>query len=219
MNALSLRCFAVLVNAPAIPIHPTMAARELSPQAWDRMVSAVEKVRRRLLRATQALEQAEVPYAVAGSSAVAARIREVDESATRNTPDIDILLRRADLERAKDALTTAGFSYRNSQSGELFLDSPDAKARDAVRIIFAGEKVREDHTLAAPDVEESTATSIARVLSVEALVNMSLTSFRLDDRVDLRDMIDVGLVDQSWVDRLPKELSSRLQQLLDTPEG
>ncbi len=35
----------------------------------------------------------------------------------------------------------------------------------------------------------------------------------------LRDMIDVGLVDVFWVDRLPTELAERLQQLLDNPEG
>jgi hypothetical protein len=35
----------------------------------------------------------------------------------------------------------------------------------------------------------------------------------------LRDLIDVELVDASWVQRLPPELASRLQELLDNPEG
>ncbi|MEX0724957.1 MAG: hypothetical protein WEB58_02435 [Planctomycetaceae bacterium] len=35
----------------------------------------------------------------------------------------------------------------------------------------------------------------------------------------LRDMLDVGLIDQSWVSRLPIELQPRLQQLIDTPYG
>ena len=43
--------------------------------------------------------------------------------------------------------------------------------------------------------------------------------FRLNDRVNVRDMIDVGLVDQSWTSRLPDELAARLQQLLDNPDG
>jgi hypothetical protein len=42
------------------------------PFSLDRMVRAVEKVRERLLRAASALEQAGVPYAVAGGNAVAA---------------------------------------------------------------------------------------------------------------------------------------------------
>ncbi len=36
----------------------------------ERMVRAVEKVRERLLRSTSALDQAGVPYAVAGGNAV-----------------------------------------------------------------------------------------------------------------------------------------------------
>jgi hypothetical protein len=32
-------------------------------------------------------------------------------------------------------------------------------------------------------------------------------------------MIDVGLVDATWRDRLPAGLAERLQSLLDNPEG
>ena len=67
----------------------------VSDLAWERMVTAVEKVRQRLRRATQALEQAGIPYAVAGGNAVAAWVSEVDESAVRNTQDVDILIPRA----------------------------------------------------------------------------------------------------------------------------
>jgi hypothetical protein len=48
---------------------------------------------------------------------------------------------------------------------------------------------------------------------------MKLTSFRDKDRVHVRDLIDVGLVDASWTSRFPSELAARLQQLLDTPDG
>ena len=52
------------------------------------------------------------------------------------------------------------------------------------------------------------------VASLPALVRMKLTSFRLKDRVHLRDMIDVGLIDPGWVAKLPPELGQRLQELL-----
>src|SRR5262245_59119239 len=74
-----------------------------SEQAWERMVTAVEKVRERLRRAATALESAGIPYAVVGGNAVAVWVGEVDEAAVRNTQDVDILLRRADLDRAKEA--------------------------------------------------------------------------------------------------------------------
>ena len=48
---------------------------------------------------------------------------------------------------------------------------------------------------------------------------MKLTSFRDKDRTHVRDMIDVGLVDDSWLAQLPAELAARLQQLLANPDG
>lgn len=58
-----------------------------------------------------------------------------------------------------------------------------------------------------------------RVLSLEALVRIKLMAFRDKDRVHLRDLIDVGLVDAEWLGRLPAALAGRLKSLLDTPEG
>ncbi len=183
------------------------------------MSNAVENVRRRLLRAAQALEQAKVPYAVAGGNAVAAWVSRVDEAAVRNTQDVDIVLRRADLLAARAALERAGFVYRHAASIDMFLDGPDAKARDAVHIVFASEKVRPDYDSPAPDVSESETTETFHLLSLDALVRMKLTSFHDKDRVHLRDLMEVGLVDASWLTRVPAALRFRLQELLDNPEG
>jgi len=187
--------------------------------SWERMIRAVEKVRQRLLRASAALEQAGIPYAVAGGNAVAAWVSRVDEAAVRNTQDVDILLRRCDFAAAAAALAAAGFVHRHSSGIDMFLDGPQAKARDAVHIVFAGEKVRPEYYLAAPDVADSEATGLGRVVSLEALVKMKLTSFRDKDRMHLRDLLGVGLIDASWCARLPPALAARLQQLVDNPEG
>src|ERR1700676_2411096 len=142
-----------------------MSTHEVSPLAWERMVTAVEKVRERMRRAAAALEQAQIPYAVIGGNAVAAWVSEVDEAAVRNTRDVDILLRRADLDRAKEAMGAAGFIYRHVKSIDMFLDGPGSRARDAVHIIFAGEKVRPEDAVPAPDVTESTVTATVRTVS------------------------------------------------------
>src|SRR6266487_5806655 len=131
-----------------------MFATQYGEVSWERMIRAVEKVRDRLRRAVAALEAAGVPYAVVGGNAVAAWVSEVDEAAVRNTQDVDILLRRADLERAKVALAQAGFIYRHAASIDMFLDGPNAKARDAIHVVFAGEKVRPEYVSPAPDVDE-----------------------------------------------------------------
>ena len=96
----------------------------VSAAAWERMVSAVEKVRQRLRRAAHALEQAGIPYALVDGNAVAVWVSEVDETAERNTQVVDILLRRSDLERATNAMAGAGFVYRHTSSIDMFLDGP-----------------------------------------------------------------------------------------------
>jgi len=206
-----------LSGTALVPEGP--AALALGPVSWERMIRAVEKVRARLRRAVAALEAARVPYAVAGGNAVAAWVSRVDESAARNTQDVDLLLRRGDLPAAILAMTRAGFVHRHTAGLEMFLDGPAARARDAVHVVFAAEKVRPDSIFPAPDVTESEETGSFRLASLDALVRMKLTAFRDKDRTHLRDLIDVGLVDATWLGRVPPELAGRLQSLLDQPEG
>ena len=191
----------------------------LRPVSLDRMVRAVEKVRERLLRTAAALETAGVPYAVVGGNAVAAWVSRVDESAVRNTQDVDILVRRADFERARVALEAAGFVHGSTMDVEFFLDGPDAKARDAVHVLMAGEKVKPEYKTPTPDVDESHRGEEFRVVELQPLVEMKLNSWRDKDRVHLRDLIELGLVDQAWPNRFSSGLAERLQELLDNPEG
>jgi hypothetical protein len=186
---------------------------------WQRMDRAVERIRERLERTARTLEQAGVPYAIIGGNAVRVWVAQADEAAVRTTRDVDILLRRSDWDAAKAAMEAAGFVYRHAAGMDMFLDGPGAKARDAVHVLFAGERVRVDDLMAAPDVSESQRIDDAQTLSLEALVRMKLNAFRDKDRMHLRDMLDVELIDASWRARLPPELASRLQELLDDPRG
>lgn len=101
----------------------------------------------------------------------------------------------------------------------MFLDGPEGRARDAVHIVPAGEKIRQEYAAAAPDVADAAKADYFRVLSLESLVRMKLTSYRRKDQVHLEDMLEVGLIDQTWVQRFSPELGARLQELIDTPEG
>jgi hypothetical protein len=191
----------------------------ISPFSLERVVNAVEKVRQRLLRAAAALRAAGVSYAVAGGNAVALWVSRVDEAAVRNTQDVDILLRRADLDAARASLEAAGFVYRHLAGTDVFLDGPDAKPREAIHIVFANEKVRPQELLPNPDVAESEQADLFCVISLEALVRIKLTAFRDKDRTHLRDLIEIGLVDAGWLTRLPGVLADRLRLLLENPEG
>ena len=196
-----------------IPFHLTGEA------LWRRMERAVEKIQERLEKTARTLEQAGIPYAIIGGNAVRAWVAQADEAAVRTTRDVDILLRRSDWPAAKVAMESAGFVYRHARGIDMFLDGPDAKARDAVHVLFAGEKVFPDDLVAAPDVTESENIQAHRTLTLEALVRMKLNSFRDKDRMHVRDMIDVELVDESWCARFPPELAVRLKEILDNPNG
>ncbi|MDX1929608.1 MAG: nucleotidyltransferase family protein [Pirellulaceae bacterium] len=191
----------------------------LKPFSLDRMVEAVEAVRQRLLKATKALESAKLPYAVVGGNAVAAWVSRVDRAAVRNTQDVDILIRRQDFDAVRQALESVGFVYRHLHGVDCFLDHSEAHPRDAVHIIFAGEKVKPNDLAPTSSVTDIVQGDSYNVLSLEGLVRMKLTSFRDKDRTHLRDIIEIGLIDASWTSRFQPELASRLQQLLDDPDG
>lgn len=202
------------------PLPDPTATLYAGEDTLQRMVNAVEKVRDRLKRSTKALEEAGVPYAVVGGNAVAAWVSEVDESAARNTPDVDILLRREDLKKATVALEKVGFIQKNSAGITMFMDGPGAKARDAVYVIFANEKVRPEYEFPAPDVASSVIKSNnMRILALEDLVRMKLTSNRLKDRVHIQDLAFVELIDSKMVGRMDGELGARLQSILNNPES
>jgi hypothetical protein len=81
----------------------------LQPVSWQRMAKGVDAVQLRLERAAAALTRHGIEYAVVGGNAIAAWVSRVDESAVRNTREVDILLRREDETRARQALESAGF--------------------------------------------------------------------------------------------------------------
>ena len=200
-------------------------ATTVRPVSWQRMSDAVENVRRRLLRAAAALAEARVPYAVVGGNAVAAWVSRADEAAVRNTRDVDLLLRRDDLAAATAALEKAGFQHRRvashgrAGSMDVFLESAEGRVSDAVHIVFAEERTLPDQPEPNARIDDSEDAGDFRLISLEALVRMKLSAFRDKDRVHLRDLLSVGLIDASWVTRLPAALRPRFEQILATPEG
>ena len=185
----------------------------------ERMARAVEEVTQRLHRAAQALEAGSVPYAVIGGNAVAAWVAKIDKGSMRNTRDVDILIQRDDLDRAKAAMDVAGFEYAFTYGVHLFIERPDGKPSEGVHLLFAGEKVKPTDPVPAPVMTESERGATFHIIALDALVRMKLVAFRLKDQVHLQDMARLGLIDATWPERFPEVLADRLRQILANPDG
>ena len=192
--------------------------QEPTLDVFKRMFRAVELVQERLDRACKALQEAEIPYAVVGGNAVAAWVATVDEGAVRNTRDVDLLFNEEDLSRATEVLEAAGFVRDQVLDTVIFLDGPQGKPSQGLHVLLAGRKVKAEYATAAPGVQQSIEINQKRVVELLPLVEMKLNSYRDKDKAHLRDLIQVGLIDSTWLERLPVALAPRLKELLDNPE-
>ncbi len=181
---------------------------------------AVEKVRERLLRTCRALEGAGVPYAVIGGNAVAVWVASKDEGATRNTKDVDVLLNRADLPRATQAMSAAGFDVAEVDGVTMFLERADPMPSRGVHIIFAGEKIKPHDLYAAPAVVKGIRSPEGvDAIELSELLILKLLAFRRIDQVHIADMIRVGLVDDTVAEQIPPQLRPRLEEIRADPDG
>lgn len=194
-----------------------MAITEYGPISWERIIGAANDVRRRLTRAVNALQSNEIPYAVIGGNCVAAWVRRHGQGGERGTPNVDVLVDRRFLCAAAAALLEEGF--QQTAEPYWFLEAADDGTRQRIRIFVAEERVKSTDLLPLPATSRSVEDEIGRIIALDALAEMKLSSYRTIDRVHLRDMIDVGLIDETWIDRIPPLLRHRLRETLDDPDG
>ena len=133
----------------------------------------------------------------------------------RTTKDVDILLDRADLPGAKAAARSVELDYVEVLDVGMFLERTDPNPRQGVHLLWAGQKVTADCVLPSPSVTEREELEPGKfVVSLPGLVRMKLIANRDQDRVHLRNMIDVGLIERPMMDGLPAELAAQLGALL-----
>jgi hypothetical protein len=192
-----------------------MATQTQPAGLWERYTMALDKVTDRMERVTRALDEAAVPFALVGGQAVALWVATRDPAAVRTTKDVDILLRREDLPRARAAALTVELDYVEVLGVGMFLDRADPNPRHGIHLVWAGEKVRPENPLPAPPIEHRELLEPGKpVVSLPALVTMKLLANRDQDRVHLRDLIEVGLVTREMLVGLAPELAVRLDGLL-----
>lgn len=179
--------------------------------AYDRHVQQLFDTIDRLARA---LARASVEYRVVGGVAVFLHVHERDPLAARSTRDVDVAVDRRDLDAIIQAVRDFGFEYRHAAGVDMLVDAKTPTARSAVHLVFIGEKVRPDYIEPVPGFSPPVVTSEGVLLApIADLVRMKLTSFRLRDRVHLKDMDGVGLITPEIENALPTLFRNRLRDV------
>jgi hypothetical protein len=187
----------------------------------ERLEEEVEKVQERARKVAAILDQYGIPYQIIGGIAVYSWVVATDPIAARNTQDVDISIRREDLPRVRAAFEEAGYRYNETLGVKMLLEPGVQRARDAIHIVIAGEKVRPEYAHAAPAIPDDPPRPGGEyaVIDLPALVRMKLTSFRRKDQVHVLDLLGVGLITPEIESALPPDLMARLQELKDNPDG
>jgi hypothetical protein len=168
-------------------------------------------------RAEAVLRDAGVAHRIVGGVAVYLHVSNAEEEAGRLTRDVDVAIRREDLDRISEAATRHGFVLRHVAGLDMLLDAAKPKARSGIQLVFAGEKVRPDYPESAPDIAGEPAVVRGYwLMPVPDLVRMKLTSFRLKDRVHIQDMDEVGLITAEIEAELSGVLRERLAHIRAT---
>lgn len=174
----------------------------------------------RARRVCAGLDAAGIPHAVCGGMSVMAWVSTRDPDSTRTTKDVDILMRRADLQRAADALRPLGFEYAEVNGIPMFLDGPGGTPKHAVHVVLAEERLSRFEGISSPALGEphrDAAAPWARV-QVLTLLEMKLIAMRPHDIAHLGDLLRVGLIDRTWRERVRPELRDRFDRAYDEAE-
>jgi hypothetical protein len=169
---------------------------------------AVAKISERAVRAGAALDQRLIPYEVIGGLAVGTWVAREDESAVRTTKNVDIALRRQDLDTAVAAISGLGFDPEHSME-RVSLRERHSPVRGDIRLYTST-----DVPLTGPRSAEG-----YRVASLDRLLVMKLTRFSRVDRVHLRDLLDVEAITPAIEATLPPDLLARLDEVKQDPLG
>lgn len=161
----------------------------------------------------RAFASAGIEYRVVGGLAAYLYVEEREPDAGRLTKDIDITVRRGDLAGIAKAVEPFGLQHRRVAGEDMLVQAGQPSARRAVHMIFSGEKVREEYSEAAPEIGAYRVLQGVRLVPVEDLIRMKLTSFRLKDEMHVKDMDEAGVITQEIEVKLSPVQRERLRQV------
>jgi hypothetical protein len=161
-----------------------------------------------------ALQNAGVQFEIVGGVAVNAHIFPRNRSRSFVTRDIDVLIRRDDLERAARAAEPLGYQAKKMMGGYTLI-RPEQELAEAVHLLFVGEKSKSTQPLPHPDLhpeEKDFLGIVVPVAPLRDLLQMKLSSLRPKDLVHLEILDEAGLITAAMESELPDALRERLTE-------
>jgi len=152
-------------------------------------------------------------YRIVGGLAAYLYIEEREPDAGRLTKDIDIAVQREDLERIAKTAEPFGLQHRHVAGVDMLVQSGKPSARRAVHLVFTGEKVRPEYPEPTPELGSCRRLKGLRLIPLEDLIRMKLTSFRVHDEAHLKDLDEAGLITPEIETGLSPILAERLAQV------
>jgi hypothetical protein len=152
-------------------------------------------------------------YRVIGGLAAYLYVEEVEPDAGRLTKDIDIAVRREDLERIVRAAEPFGLRHRHVAGVDMLVQADQPSARRAIHLVFTGEKVRPEYHELTPELGPYRQIRGLRLIPLPDLVRMKLTSFRAKDEAHLKDLDEAGVITPDVEAGLSPMLAERLAQV------
>lgn len=172
-----------------------------------------------LARLSVPLEEAGVAHELVGGLAVFVHVENADSTHSSLTRDIDVMIRRADLDRVVGIAEAHGFRFRHSAGLDMLLYGETNSAKNAVHLLYSGERVKawqvEEHPIIRP-VRAGLHGQEFLVIPVEDLLRMKLSAFRDKDRVHVRGMDAAGLITAEVEVGLSEVLLERLRIVRET---
>ncbi len=147
----------------------------------------------------RAFSAAGLDYRVIGGLATYLYVEEREPDAGRLTRDIDIVVRRGDLDAIAEAVRPFGLVHRHVAGVDMLMQ-PGESARRAVHMVFSD----------LPELGARRVLNGLRLVPVEHLIRMKLTSFRLKDQMHLKDLDEAGAITAEVEATLSEALRERL---------
>ena len=172
-----------------------------------------------LHKIAEPLELEDIPHELIGGLAVFIHVEEADPAHAMLTRDVDLMIHRSDLPKVIGIAERSGFRFRHSAGLDMLLFGETDSARNAVHLLFSGEKVKSSQAAPNPAIAPVRKQIFGRdvwVVPLADLVRMKLSSYRLKDQVHLQVMDAAGLITPALEAALSEEFRFRLRHIRET---